>query len=187
MTGKKKGLATISIVASPLILAERTGLEPATPGVTGRYQNPHEYWLCGYLDISKFERNRHSLRVRKFDYFKLQDGFSAGWYCANSPILELLIGHDPRSLWKQCNSECLIRNDILRGYTAGSPNYPARFIPDNRQHALAHIAASIRTSPNGRGDKHAFGSCISPADFSYLTEPPSLVRRTSGPFPNSLL
>ncbi len=43
MMDKKKGLATIFIVASPLILAEWTGLEPATPGVTGRYSNQLNY------------------------------------------------------------------------------------------------------------------------------------------------
>ena len=39
----KKGLAAIYIATSPLILAERTGLEPATPGVTGRYSNQLNY------------------------------------------------------------------------------------------------------------------------------------------------
>ena len=32
-----------NIVDSPLELAERTGLEPATPGVTGRYSNQLNY------------------------------------------------------------------------------------------------------------------------------------------------
>ena len=41
--GMQKGLASIFIAASPYILAERTGLEPATPGVTGRYSNQLNY------------------------------------------------------------------------------------------------------------------------------------------------
>lgn len=40
---KKKGLATTFIAANPYVLAERTGLEPATPGVTGRYSNQLNY------------------------------------------------------------------------------------------------------------------------------------------------
>ncbi len=43
MAGMKKGLAAILIAANPLILAEWTGLEPATPGVTGRYSNQLNY------------------------------------------------------------------------------------------------------------------------------------------------
>ncbi len=46
-TEKKNGLARFQ--ANPLIcLAEWTGLEPATPGVTGRYSNQlnyHSRWL----------------------------------------------------------------------------------------------------------------------------------------------
>jgi hypothetical protein len=40
---KKKRLAAIFITASPYLLAEWTGLEPATPGVTGRYSNQLNY------------------------------------------------------------------------------------------------------------------------------------------------
>ena len=40
---KKKGFAITFVAANPLILAERTGLEPATPGVTGRYSNQLNY------------------------------------------------------------------------------------------------------------------------------------------------
>ena len=39
----KKGFATTFIAANPYVLAERTGLEPATPGVTGRYSNQLNY------------------------------------------------------------------------------------------------------------------------------------------------
>ena len=39
----KKGFAITFVAANPLILAERTGLEPATPGVTGRYSNQLNY------------------------------------------------------------------------------------------------------------------------------------------------
>ena len=40
---KKKGFAAIFIAANPCWMAERTGLEPATPGVTGRYSNQLNY------------------------------------------------------------------------------------------------------------------------------------------------
>ena len=40
---KKKGFAITFVAANPLIMAERTGLEPATPGVTGRYSNQLNY------------------------------------------------------------------------------------------------------------------------------------------------
>ena len=46
---KKKGFAITFVSANPLIMAERTGLEPATPGVTGRYSNQlnyHSMWSC---------------------------------------------------------------------------------------------------------------------------------------------
>jgi predicted nucleic acid-binding protein len=39
---KKKGELTFAS-SSYLMLAERTGLEPATPGVTGRYSNQLNY------------------------------------------------------------------------------------------------------------------------------------------------
>ena len=40
---QKKGFAAIFIAANPYWMAERTGLEPATPGVTGRYSNQLNY------------------------------------------------------------------------------------------------------------------------------------------------
>ena len=39
----KKNPALISRVFSSTLLAERTGLEPATPGVTGRYSDQLNY------------------------------------------------------------------------------------------------------------------------------------------------
>jgi hypothetical protein len=40
---KQKAAASDSLVAALLLLAEWTGLEPATPGVTGRYSNQLNY------------------------------------------------------------------------------------------------------------------------------------------------
>ena len=52
---RQNGLATF--VANPLILlAEWTGLEPATPGVTGRYSNQlnyHSMWLPLWLPTAQ--------------------------------------------------------------------------------------------------------------------------------------
>ncbi len=35
-----------------MVLAERTGLEPATPGVTGRYSNQLNYRSAAVFDVS---------------------------------------------------------------------------------------------------------------------------------------
>ena len=42
-----------------LILAERTGLEPATPGVTGRYSNQLNYRSSSFIDLQKPGRLRN--------------------------------------------------------------------------------------------------------------------------------
>ena len=78
---QKKGSFTRK---DPYILAEWTGLEPATPGVTGRHQNPHVYWLCGAFDISNFDRINHSFRVKKIAYFKLPDDYLISWVWAGN-------------------------------------------------------------------------------------------------------
>ena len=57
---RQNGLATF--VANPLILlAEWTGLEPATPGVTGRYSNQLNYHSNTHMVRSKFQISLQAL------------------------------------------------------------------------------------------------------------------------------
>ena len=46
-----------------LVLAERTGLEPATPGVTGRYSNQLNYRCVAKYLVRSHELTAHTLLV----------------------------------------------------------------------------------------------------------------------------
>ena len=49
-------------------LAEWTGLEPATPGVTGRYSNQLNYHSTSVLQLSSF----YVLVTHKYHYLKIK-------------------------------------------------------------------------------------------------------------------
>ncbi len=55
-----KGVVSLQTLVIPIDMAERTGLEPATLGVTGRYSNQLNYrskykecYLCHFIQLAK--------------------------------------------------------------------------------------------------------------------------------------
>ena len=62
-----------SLLARPVEMAEWTGLEPATPGVTGSHQKPISMRVTDRFVISKFGDLKVFFRGKRIAYFKVID------------------------------------------------------------------------------------------------------------------